>query len=80
MVSKDGKTILGEQNTAWIVTNAEKLQNFLGHQVPVKGTLDPLTNQLRVLSVKMAQKAGTYTLGSGIQQSGANLPYRGPAA
>lgn len=67
MVSNDGKTILGEQNTAWIFANAEKLQNFLGHQVPVKGTLDPLTNQLRVLSVKMAQKAGT----SGIQHSGA---------
>jgi hypothetical protein len=61
MVSNDGKTIRGEQNTAWIVTNAEKLHNFLGHQVSVKGTLDPLTNQLRVLSVKMAQEAGTYS-------------------
>jgi hypothetical protein len=61
MVSNDGKTILGEQNTAWIVTHAEKLQDFLGHQVSVKGTLDPLTNQLRVLSGKMTQEAGTYT-------------------
>ena len=43
MVSNDGKTIRGEPNTAWIVTNGEKLQNFLGRQVPVKGTLDPLT-------------------------------------
>jgi hypothetical protein len=61
MVTSDGKTILGERNTAWIVENAEKLQNFLGHQVSVKGTLDPVTNRLQVLSVKMVQDMGTYT-------------------
>lgn len=60
-VSSDGKTILGERNTAWIVDNAEKLQNFLGHQVSVRGTLDPVTNRLLVLSVKMVQDMRPHT-------------------
>ena len=51
-ISQDGKAIVAD-GKAWIVSNIERLQNHLGEHVTVKGFLDPVTNRLEVLSIKI---------------------------
>jgi hypothetical protein len=51
-ISQDGKAIVAD-GKAWIVSNVERLQNHLGEHVAVKGFLDPVTNRLEVLSMKI---------------------------
>jgi len=51
-ISQDGKAIVAD-GKAWIVSNIERLQNHLGEHVAVKGFLDPVTNRLKVLSMKI---------------------------
>jgi hypothetical protein len=51
-ISEDGKAIVAE-GRAWIVSNVETLQNHLGEHVSVKGFLDPVSNRLEVLSMKI---------------------------
>lgn len=51
-ISQDGRAIVAD-GKAWIVSNVERLQNHLGEHVTVKGFLDPVTNRLEVLSMKI---------------------------
>jgi hypothetical protein len=51
-ISQDGKAIVAD-GKAWIVSNVERLQNHLGEHVTVKGFLDPVTNRLELLSMKI---------------------------
>ena len=51
-IDQDGKAIVAD-GKAWIVSNVERLQNHLGEHVTVKGFLDPVTNRLEVLSMKI---------------------------
>ena len=51
-ISADGRAVVAE-GSAWIVSNVEKLQNHVGEHVTVKGFLDPVTNRLEVLSMKI---------------------------
>ena len=51
-ISQDGKAIVAD-GKAWIVSNVERLQNHLGEHVTIKGFLDPVTNRLEVLSMKI---------------------------
>jgi hypothetical protein len=51
-ISDDGTALVAE-GKAWIVSNVEKLQSHLGEHVTVKGFLDPATNRLEVLSMKI---------------------------
>jgi len=51
-ISQDGKAIVAD-GKAWIVSNVERLQNHLGEHVTVKGFLDPVSNRLEVLSMKI---------------------------
>ena len=53
-ISDDGRAVIAE-GKAWIVSNVEKLQNHLGEHVTVKGFLDPVTNRLEVLSMKIVR-------------------------
>lgn len=51
-INDDGRAVVAE-GRAWIVSNVEKLQNHVGEHVTVKGFLDPVTNRLEVLSMKI---------------------------
>jgi hypothetical protein len=51
-IDQDGKAIIAD-GKAWIVSNVERLQNHLGEHVAVKGFLDPLTDRLEVLSMRV---------------------------
>lgn len=51
-ISADGRAVVAE-GKAWIVSNVERLQSHLGEHVTVKGFLDPVTNRLEVLSMKI---------------------------
>ena len=51
-ISEDGKAIVAE-GRAWVVSNVERLQNHLGEHITVKGFLDPVTNRLEVVSMKI---------------------------
>jgi hypothetical protein len=53
-ISDDGRAVVAE-GRAWIVSNVEKLQSHLGEHVTVKGFLDPVTNRLEVLSMKIVR-------------------------
>lgn len=51
-VQEDGRAILVE-GRAWVVSNMEKLRDHAGENVSVKGLLDPLTNEIHVVSMKL---------------------------
>ena len=51
-ISEDGKAIVAE-GKAWVVSNVERLQNHVGEHITVKGFLDPVTNRLEVVSMKI---------------------------
>jgi hypothetical protein len=51
-ISDDGRAVVAE-GRAWIVSNGEKLQSHLGEHVTIKGFLDPVTNRIEVLSMKI---------------------------
>ena len=51
-ISEDGKAIVAE-GKAWVVSNVERLQNHVGQHITVKGFLDPVTNRLEVVSMKI---------------------------
>lgn len=51
-ISDDGRAVIAEGKT-WIISNAEKLQSHLGEHVTVKGFLDPVTNRVEILSIKI---------------------------
>ena len=51
-ISDDGRAVVAD-GKAWIVNNVEKFQSHLGEHVTVKGFMDPVTNRLEVLSMKI---------------------------
>lgn len=51
-ISEDGKAIVAE-GKAWVVSNVERLKNHVGQHITVKGFLDPVTNRLEVVSMKI---------------------------
>jgi hypothetical protein len=52
-VSDDGKVIIAE-GRAWAVSNVEKLRDYLGKTVTVKALKNPLSNEIEVVSMKLA--------------------------
>lgn len=63
-ISDDGKAIIAEGKT-WLVSNVEKLRDHSGESATIKGLMNPITNQIEVLSVKLtrAEATGTARLG-----------------
>jgi hypothetical protein len=51
-IREDGRVILVE-GRAWVVSNVEKLREHAGQSVSVKGLLDPITNEIHVVSMKL---------------------------
>ena len=51
-VREDGRAIMVE-GRAWVVSNVEKLREHTGESVSVKGLLDPITNEIHVVSMKL---------------------------
>lgn len=51
-ISDDGKMIVAQGRT-WLVSNVEKVRAHIGQNVTVKGLLNPVTNEIEVLSMKM---------------------------
>jgi len=51
-IREDGRAILVE-GRAWVVSNVEKLREHAGETVSVKGLLDPITNQIEIVSMKL---------------------------
>jgi hypothetical protein len=51
-VREDGRAILVE-GRAWVVSNMEKLREHAGQSVSVQGLMDPLTNEIHVVSMKL---------------------------
>ena len=53
-IREDGRAILVE-GRAWVVSNVEKLREHAGQNVRVKGLLDPITNEIHVVSMKLVR-------------------------
>jgi len=53
-ISKDGKTLVSEENDIWSVTNPNVLAGHEGQQVSVKCQVNPDKNEIHVFSVKVA--------------------------
>ena len=53
-VREDGRAIL-VADRAWIVSNIERLRDYAGQSVSVKGLLDPVTSEIHVLSMKVTR-------------------------
>ena len=51
-VREDGRAIIVAER-AWVVSNVEKLRAQAGESVSVKGLLDPITNEIHVVSMKL---------------------------
>ena len=51
-IREDGRAILVE-GRAWVVSNVENLREHAGESVAVKGVLDPITNEIHVVSMKL---------------------------
>jgi hypothetical protein len=52
-VSEDGKAIVAE-GRAWAVSNVEKMRDYLGKTVTVKALKNPISNEIEVVSMKLA--------------------------
>ena len=52
-ISQDGQSILCAGNHLFVVSNPALLAGHSGHRVAVKGSLDPLTHQLKIVSLKV---------------------------
>ena len=64
-VRQDGQSILCAGNHLFVVSNPEILTGYLGHFVSVKGSLDPLTHQLKIASLKVIQTQTHYATNLG---------------
>jgi hypothetical protein len=64
-VRPDGQSILCAGNHLFMVSNPEILNGHLGHFVSVRGTLDPLTHQLKIASLKVIQTQTHYATNLG---------------
>ena len=53
-IRDDGRAIL-VADRAWIVSNIEKLREYAGQSVRVRGLLDPVTSEIQVLSMKVTR-------------------------
>lgn len=51
-IREDGRAILVE-GRAWVVSNVERLREHAGENVSVKGLLDPITNEIHIVSMKL---------------------------
>ncbi|HXY48072.1 MAG TPA: hypothetical protein VEI01_01385 [Terriglobales bacterium] len=51
-VSQDGRILMADQGTNWILSNTQAVKGHEGRLVTVKCTLEPAQNRLHVLSVK----------------------------
>ena len=63
-ISDDGRAIIAE-GKLWLVSNVEKLRPHSGENVTIKGLMNPITNQIEVLSLKLTrtEASGTARLG-----------------
>jgi hypothetical protein len=59
-VSVDGKTLLTDIDTEWIVSNADALKGHEGHMVRVKCYVDTEKNSIKILSVKRENDESNY--------------------
>ncbi len=59
-VSNDGRSLLTDLDTEWVVSNAELLKGREGSLVTVKCYVDSDRNQIHVLSVRAAQSDVKY--------------------
>lgn len=50
-VSQDGKTLLADDDNAWVVINADSLKGLEGRYVSVRCRMDVKDGRIRVLSV-----------------------------
>lgn len=53
-IRDDGRAIVVE-GRAWVISNVEKLREHAGESVSVKGLLDPITNEIHVVSMKLTR-------------------------
>lgn len=60
-VSDDGKTLVSEGNTPWVVSNVNALNGHEGQPVTVKCLLYPEENQIHILTVQAAPGEVKYT-------------------
>ena len=64
-VSQDGQSLLCAGNHLFVVSNPEVLAGHSGHRVSVKGSLDPLTHQLKIASLKVIPSQTHYAANLG---------------
>ena len=54
-ISDDGKTFVNDKDSkSWIINNADAVKGHEGHHVTLKAHVSPDTNQVDVVSLKMA--------------------------
>jgi hypothetical protein len=51
-ISEDGTSIVAG-GKAWLVSNVEEIKSHASKNVDIKGLLDPVTNRIKVLSMKL---------------------------
>jgi len=61
-VSTDGKTLLTDIDSEWVVNNAEVLKGQEGHRVTVKCYVNTEKNRIQILSVKRADGEANYAV------------------
>ena len=60
-VSADGKALVSDKDDVWEVRNPHVLAGQEGRQVTVKCQMSPDKNEIRVLSIRLAQGEGKYS-------------------
>ena len=60
-VSADGKALVSDKDDVWEVRNPHVLAGHEGRQVTVKCQMSPDKNEIRVLSIRLAQGEGKYS-------------------
>jgi len=61
-VSKDGKTLLTDIDSEWVVTNAEALKGYEGRMVTVKCYVDSDNSRIQIVSVKRGNSSPAYAV------------------
>jgi hypothetical protein len=60
-VSADGKALVGDKDDVWEVRNPHVLAGREGRLVTVKCQMSPDKNEIRVLSIRLAESEGKYS-------------------
>jgi hypothetical protein len=53
-ISDDGKSLTDKDGKSWTIENPDAVKGHEGHEVSLRGHIDPAANTIQVTSLKMA--------------------------